>query len=83
MLAGPQFSNFMAAIAPAYGTEQFPQPPSNLLNGYTPVPAPNTRQNTQATPAPNNPAASSPAAPAPAPSSAAPAPSNPGSGNKP
>ena len=81
MLAGPQFSNFMAAIAPAYGTEQFPQPPSNLLNGYTPVPAPNTRQNTQATPAPNNPAPSSPSAPAPAPSSPAPAPTKPGNGN--
>ena len=81
MLAGPQFSNFMSAVAPGYGTNPFPEPPSNLLNGYTPSPVPNTRQNTQATPAPNNPAPSSPVAPAPAPSSPAPAPTKPGNGN--
>ncbi|MFJ6079186.1 transglycosylase domain-containing protein [Pseudarthrobacter sp. NPDC092419] len=31
MIAGPMFSNFMARIAPAYGTDPFPAPPSNLL----------------------------------------------------
>jgi hypothetical protein len=33
MIAGPMFSQFMAQIAPAYGTEPFPEPPSNLLYG--------------------------------------------------
>ncbi|XAS66861.1 transglycosylase domain-containing protein [Micrococcaceae bacterium Sec5.7] len=35
MIAGPQFSKFMAQIAPSYGTNPFPEPPSNLL--YEPV----------------------------------------------
>src|SRR5450830_84051 len=82
MLAGPQFSKFMSAIAPAYGTNPFPAPPSNMVNGYQASPVPNTRQNSQATqaPAPNNPAPApsspAPAAPA-APSNPAPAPSTP------
>jgi hypothetical protein len=33
MIAGPMFSQFMSQIAPAYGTEPFPEPPSNLLYG--------------------------------------------------
>jgi membrane peptidoglycan carboxypeptidase len=33
MIAGPMFSNFMSQIAPGYGTEPFPEPPSNLLYG--------------------------------------------------
>jgi membrane peptidoglycan carboxypeptidase len=45
MIAGPMFSNFMSRIAPAYGTEPFPAPPSNLLNG-------STRSTTPATTAP-------------------------------
>ena len=55
MIAGPMFSQFMSQIAPAYGTEPFPEQPSHLLYG-TPqlepsVPAPNNPQQ----PAPNNP----------------------------
>jgi hypothetical protein len=33
MIAGPMFSNFMCQIAPGYGTDPFPEPPSNLLYG--------------------------------------------------
>ncbi len=36
MIAGPQFSNYMAQVAPAYGTDPFPAPPSDML--YTPAP---------------------------------------------
>jgi membrane peptidoglycan carboxypeptidase len=65
MIAGPMFSNFMAQVAPAYGTNPFTAPPSNMVNG-TP-----TRQNTPSTqrgaPAP---------APAPTTEAPAPAPSN-------
>lgn len=32
MIAGPQFSNYMSQVAPAYGTNPFPAPPSNLLD---------------------------------------------------
>ncbi|NUP59463.1 MAG: penicillin-binding protein [Pseudarthrobacter sp.] len=68
MIAGPMFSNFMAKIAPAYGTNPFPAPPSNMVNGTTsPAPAPTT-QATQA-PAP------------PAPATQAPATQGPGQGN--
>ncbi|MEO8284542.1 MAG: transglycosylase domain-containing protein, partial [Pseudarthrobacter sp.] len=31
MIAGPQFSNYMAQVAPAYGTNAFPAPPSSML----------------------------------------------------
>jgi membrane peptidoglycan carboxypeptidase len=55
MIAGPMFSQFMTEIAPGYGTEPFPEPPSNLLYG-TPQfqPQPNNPQqpNNQQ---PNNP----------------------------
>ncbi len=43
MIAGPQFSNYMAQIAPAYGTNPFPAPPTNMISG-TP-----TRQTTPST----------------------------------
>jgi membrane peptidoglycan carboxypeptidase len=46
MIAGPQFTNYMLAVAPAYGTNPFQQPPSNLMGGGTP------QRNT--TPAPSN-----------------------------
>jgi hypothetical protein len=54
------FSNFMSQIAPAYGTNPFTAPPSNMVNG-----AP-TRQTTPSTQS---------SSPAPAPSSPAPEPS--------
>jgi hypothetical protein len=51
MIAGPMFSQFMSQIAPAYGTDPFPEPPSNLLYGtpqfQPPVPAPDNPQPTQ------------------------------------
>ncbi|MCB5291322.1 transglycosylase domain-containing protein [Arthrobacter sp. SO3] len=68
MIAGPQFSNYMAQVAPAYGTNPFPAPPSNLVNGPAPapVPVPVPKTSTQPTTAPSSPAATDPA-PAPAP----------------
>jgi membrane peptidoglycan carboxypeptidase len=36
MIAGPQFTNYMLAVAPAYGTNPFQMPPSNLLGAPTP-----------------------------------------------
>ncbi len=74
MIAGPMFSKFMSRIAPAYGTEPFPAPPSNLLNG-------STRSTTPGTTAPQ---ASQAPAPAPAPTTQAtqqPAPQPTGNGN--
>jgi membrane peptidoglycan carboxypeptidase len=48
MIAGPMFSQFMSQIAPTYGTDPFPEPPSNLLYGapqFQPsVPVPNNPQ---------------------------------------
>ena len=41
MIAGPMFSNYMAQVAPAYGTNPFTAPPTNMVNG-----APATRQPT-------------------------------------
>ncbi|SFT50162.1 transglycosylase domain-containing protein [Arthrobacter sp. ov118] len=40
MIAGPQFSNYMAQVAPAYGTDTFPEPPSSMLNAPAPVAPP-------------------------------------------
>ena len=40
MIAGPQFSNYMAQVAPAYGTDPFPAPPSDMLYAPAPVPDP-------------------------------------------
>lgn len=57
MIAGPMFSQYMAQIAPAYGTNPFPAPPSNLVSG--PAPRPST-QSTSPAQAPTQ-------APAPAP----------------
>ncbi|WP_427129268.1 transglycosylase domain-containing protein [Pseudarthrobacter sp. S9] len=61
MIAGPQFSNYMAQVAPAYGTNPFPAPPSNMLNA--PVAPP--RQTTPSTQnsAPATAPATAPAAP--------------------
>jgi membrane peptidoglycan carboxypeptidase len=73
MIAGPMFSNYMTKIAPGYGTNPFPAPPSNMVNGTT----------TNSAPAQSSPQASqAPAAPATqAPATQAPAPSNNGNGN--
>lgn len=49
MIAGPQFSNYMSQVAPAYGTNPFPAPPSNLLDAPSfraPTPS-NTSPSTQ------------------------------------
>ncbi|PNI09331.1 glycosyl transferase [Arthrobacter sp. AFG7.2] len=82
MIAGPMFSNFMSQIAPAYGTEPFPAPPSSMLNGgggNTRTPATTAPRAPQAPQAPQAPAPSAPAAPA-APQPA-PEPSSNGNGN--
>ncbi|MFP5368859.1 MAG: hypothetical protein ACLGIS_18925, partial [Actinomycetes bacterium] len=50
MIAGPMFSQFMTQIAPAYGTEPFPEPPFELLYG-TPQFQPSFPENPQQ---PNN-----------------------------
>ena len=33
MIAGPMFSKYMAQVAPAYGTNPFTAPPTNMVNG--------------------------------------------------
>src|SRR6478672_9289840 len=66
MIAGPMFSNFMTKIAPGYGTNPFPAPPSNMVNGTTPNSAP-AQSSPQATQAPAAPATQAPATQAPAP----------------
>lgn len=47
MIAGPQFTNYMLSVAPAYGTNPFQAPPSNLLGNAAPqrntAPAPTTQ----------------------------------------
>ncbi|OFI37183.1 glycosyl transferase [Arthrobacter sp. SW1] len=40
MIAGPQFANYMLQTAPRYGTDPFPEPPSNLQYVPAPPPAP-------------------------------------------
>ncbi|MDQ0853864.1 membrane peptidoglycan carboxypeptidase [Arthrobacter sp. V4I6] len=50
MIAGPQFSNFMSAVAPAYGTNPFPAPPSNLVTGPAPIVRPTTPATRESTP---------------------------------
>ncbi|BCW46868.1 carboxypeptidase [Arthrobacter sp. StoSoilB5] len=52
MIAGPQFTNYMLSVAPAYGTNPFQQPPSNLLG------APAPQRSTAPAPTQNNPAPS-------------------------
>jgi hypothetical protein len=64
MIAGPQFSNFMREVAPAYGTNPFPAPPSNLVTG--PAPAPSPKPSSESSPAPSS-APSEPAPSEPAP----------------
>jgi membrane peptidoglycan carboxypeptidase len=58
MIAGPQFSNYMAQVAPAYGTEPFPDPPSSMLNAPAPPRSytytPTTRSTVPATDGNNN-----------------------------
>jgi membrane peptidoglycan carboxypeptidase len=50
MIAGPMFSKYMLQMAPAYGTNPFPAPPTNMMNG---APAPKTSPSAPATaPAP-------------------------------
>ena len=60
MIAGPMFSQYMAQVAPAYGTNPFPAPPSNLVSG--PAPRPSTQSTTPAQ-APTQAPAPAPAAP--------------------
>jgi membrane peptidoglycan carboxypeptidase len=71
MIAGPMFSNFMSKIAPAYGTNPFPAPPTNMVNGTT----------TRTPSAPNAPV-TTPSSPAPAPAPSAPATNGPGNSDK-
>jgi membrane peptidoglycan carboxypeptidase len=92
MIAGPQFSNYMAQVAPRYGTNPFPDPPSSMLSAPTQYQQPsydnggNNNNNNFVPPAVQNPAPSNPApaptsAPAPAPApvpTPAPAPTKPG-----
>jgi membrane peptidoglycan carboxypeptidase len=52
MIAGPQFTNYMLAVAPAYGTNPFQQPPSNLL-GTAPAPQRNNSPSNTPSTAPN------------------------------
>ncbi len=58
MIAGPQFTNYMLSVAPAYGTNPFLAPPSNLLGGAAPqrttTPAPTTQNAPPATDNGNN-----------------------------
>ncbi|MCD4852784.1 transglycosylase domain-containing protein [Arthrobacter sp. AK01] len=53
MIAGPQFTNYMLSVAPAYGTNPFQAPPSNLLGTAAP------QRNTTPAPTTPNPAPSS------------------------
>ncbi|WP_354253948.1 transglycosylase domain-containing protein [Arthrobacter sp. UYEF21] len=63
MIAGPMFSNFMSKIAPGYGTNPFPAPPTSMVNGTparaTPSPQGTTPRKAPAQPAPT-PAPSAP-----------------------
>ncbi|MET1064351.1 MAG: penicillin-binding transpeptidase domain-containing protein, partial [Arthrobacter sp.] len=56
MIAGPQFSNYMLEVAPAYGTNSFAAPPSNLVTGPAPAPAPRPSTQSMPAPAPSSPA---------------------------
>jgi membrane peptidoglycan carboxypeptidase len=57
MIAGPQFANYMLAVAPAYGTKAFQAPPSNMIGGG---PAPNPTAPATNAPAPANTAPANP-----------------------
>ena len=67
MIAGPQFSNYMAQVAPAYGTNPFPVPPSNLLSSPVAPPRATTPTSESTAPA-TEPSADPSADPSPAPS---------------
>ncbi|SDK63156.1 transglycosylase domain-containing protein [Arthrobacter sp. ok362] len=71
MIAGPQFSNYMAQVAPGYGTDPFPAPPSDMLYGPAPVAPPQdttpTEQSTTPKEQSTNPATQPSADPKPAP----------------
>lgn len=69
MIAGPMFSRFMSQIAPGYGTEPFPEPPSNLLTEPTPYQQPNTNTGGNNGGGNSN-SNTAPSSPSPAPSSA-------------
>jgi membrane peptidoglycan carboxypeptidase len=69
MIAGPMFSNYMSAIAPGYGTDPFPAPPSNMLNGGGGTTRNTTPSAPQATQAPQPSQAPAATQPAPQPSS--------------
>ncbi|MDR6415104.1 transglycosylase domain-containing protein [Pseudarthrobacter sulfonivorans] len=58
MIAGPMFSRFMSQTAPAYGTDPFPEPPNNMVNG-TPTRTPGSEGTSPAT-EPSTPAADNP-----------------------
>ena len=52
MIAGPQFSNYMSQVAPAYGTNPFPAPPSNMVTGTRSAPRPTVPSTPNSAPAP-------------------------------
>jgi membrane peptidoglycan carboxypeptidase len=63
MIAGPMFSKFMTQMAPAFGTDPFPAPPTNMVSGGgTQSRTPSTQATAPAAPAPraSTPAADSP-----------------------
>jgi membrane peptidoglycan carboxypeptidase len=63
MIAGPMFSKYMAQMAPAYGTNPFQAPPTNMKNGTpakttpspTTSPQPSTQPSTAPSPEPSKP----------------------------
>ena len=57
MIAGPQFANYMLAVAPSYGTKPFQAPPSNMIGS---APAPNPTAPATNAPAPANTAPANP-----------------------
>lgn len=79
MIAGPMFSRFMGEIAPSYGTDPFPEPPSNLLaEPYQQPSNDNGGNNNNFTPpATQNPAPSAPPSADPKPADPKPAPTPP------
>ncbi len=58
MIAGPMFSRFMTQTAPAYGTDPFPEPPNNMVNG-APTRTPSSEATSPAT-EPSTPAEDNP-----------------------
>ncbi|MCO4255338.1 transglycosylase domain-containing protein [Pseudarthrobacter cellobiosi] len=60
MIAGPMFSKYMAQVAPAYGTNPFTAPPTNMVSGTPARTTPSTQATAPAT-APATPPAADPA----------------------